>query len=309
MGIRSLPLLSDWAVAQWESGTVEAAAQAAGKRVFGEAWAEVWSLPAPAAGGFSSWVGQVIQGDAVTSTATSAVADAVAQLDGEDEPRLLDLAGLLALYAAGQPSTVESEATSSYFRAVAYTLALTAEAARHFDSCDSRLSAAYVLSIVSAAHIGPVIDRYKAAVDNCPGDPTPRVELERAKLTMYGDDGRMWESQAEKGEWASVEADLTTLVAALPGVAAAHALAGDVTSRWHAGRRPSGRSAFDTSKSRPSLPINGRLGSRPSRLSGLPWRKPKSPLRTLTPPRRRSTPCRPTQTLGNRTVSPLSYLR
>jgi hypothetical protein len=233
MGIRSLPLLSDWAVEQWETGDLDAAVHAAGERVFGDSWNTLWLIPSPE-GEWRDWLREANYSPGAVSQGLPELSGAVAALAFEQEADLLDLAGLLALKAASRPD--ESRDWSgdySYIRSAAYALALVESAAHHFASCDAYLSAGHMFGLTAPVDRDYVTDFYDTAIDQCPDDQTPVIEKARLSLlisTSHDWSGKhldSWRTLASAGDWPAVEADLAELVSATPGTAAAHALAGD----------------------------------------------------------------------------------
>ncbi|MDR2347128.1 MAG: tetratricopeptide repeat protein [Bifidobacteriaceae bacterium] len=225
MGTRGLPLLSDWAVGQWETGDLEAAVNAAGERVFGDSWAALWAAPEPQSG----WESQLF-GSAPELPDLDA---AISTFSSDQESDLLDLVGILALRAAERPADVLVSESEPYDRAATYALSLARSLEATFGSCDAALTAAHTFSLSQLSDPSEVANAYQSAVSRCGDDPTPGVEVYRLKLatgTWNSDDGEGWAGWrplASEGDWASVETDLADLVAAFPGVAAAHALAGD----------------------------------------------------------------------------------
>ncbi|MDR0593569.1 MAG: tetratricopeptide repeat protein [Bifidobacteriaceae bacterium] len=215
MGIRNLPILSDWAIEQWETGDLEAAIQAAGERAFGDTWNQIWSAPRPQYDWYS-WDGESQR------MVVPALEAAIGTLGTGAESDLLDLGGLLTL-AAGAEFSDSSPASWDQGHLATYAVALSQAAAAHFGSCDANLAAAHATSLIRSWSWEHTASLYQDAITLCPGDATPLVERARAVI-MTMDTLEHW--------WGTPDTDLVTehiseLVSAVPDVAAAHALAGD----------------------------------------------------------------------------------
>ncbi|MDR1119272.1 MAG: tetratricopeptide repeat protein [Bifidobacteriaceae bacterium] len=118
-------------------------------------------------------------------------------------------------------------------------MAIAAEAASRWGSCDSALTRAYILELHYGTNMDEVVRRYDQAITRCPDDPTALVEQARARLAVISGFGEGWRGQADAGNYREIEQAIADTTAHIPVTAAARAIAGD-TYAMLARRTPTG---------------------------------------------------------------------
>ena len=232
LGIRTLPLLSDEAVAAWKKDPA-AALEEAGTRLLGNQWLSFMSASLAQAANYDFREGATYN---YSGNAGKIALEPISLLETSQEQITIDVIGLLILNAAkDDPNTKDPHGYT------AASLSLAQIGAAHFKSCDSLLTNAYTLSLglrdLTPSFLTNQAEQpFADAISSCPHDPTPMIEQFKYRSGNYspGDtfnsiSQSLYQRDFASGKmgWDSLVSTMDTLAKTWPDVAATHVVIAD----------------------------------------------------------------------------------
>ncbi|MCL1907026.1 MAG: hypothetical protein FWG08_03810 [Propionibacteriaceae bacterium] len=215
LGIRTLPLLSDEAKANYRENPYQAY-DTAMRKAFGD-----WSTEEMFYDSVSSYAPEENAIDGLSM----GLEDHISYHVGGRESDALDFIGLALLngttlnYPKARPGPTN------------FGLASARRIEEIYHSCDSSLTRAYAANLIDSLDMDPASlkMRWTNAINNCPDDPTPVIEYARSRLSAADQWAyTFWGNiSARRDPWVEQASTIDDIISELPDLPATYVLAGD----------------------------------------------------------------------------------